>query len=210
MKGKCGVRSAECGMGTRISRIGKKAPCFFIFAIAALVHLAARGQGHEIPPLNPPHGELTPTFWEQHGWQLVLAMAVVIGVAALLIAWLRRPRHVVPEPPAVVARRALEKWRGRKEDGVLAVEVSRIVKRYVMAAFNFSPEEMTTTEFRAALQTHSEIRPEFAAATGDFLRRCDEWKFAPTPPAPQLGAVEGALELVNKMEASRAPVVAKT
>ncbi|HWF19169.1 MAG TPA: DUF4381 family protein [Verrucomicrobiae bacterium] len=177
----------------------------FIFLVNA-----ARGQGHELPPLQPPHGDLAPTFWEQHGWQVVLAAAFCVLVIGWIIIWLRRPKVFIPEPPAIVARRALESWRGQAQDGALVADVSRVLRRYVMAAFNFPSEELTTTEFRKALQSHSQIAPDIASATGDFLRRCDEWKFAPTPPAPQLGAVAVALELVNKMEASRAPVPVKT
>lgn len=180
------------------------------FACTTFLPIIARGQGHEIPPLRPPHGELDPTFWQQHGWQVLLAVAIFFVISVLFVLFLRRPRRVAIEPPAIVARRALEKHRNRPETGALVAEVSRVLKRYVMAAFQFPPEELTTTEFRKALRSHADINPELAVATADFLRRCDQWKFAPAPPTPHLGAVGGALELVEKMEASRAPVVVKT
>ena len=178
--------------------------------ICALTIAHARGQGHEIPQLRPPHGELNPTFWEQHGWQVLLGAALFAVAVAMVIFLLRRPKRIVPEPPGLVARRALESWRNRAEDGALAADVSRVLRRYVRTAFHFPNEELTTTEFRAALQSNSQIAPELATATSHFLRRCDEWKFAPAPPAPQLGAVATALELVDKMEASRPPVIEKT
>ncbi|MDB6023131.1 MAG: hypothetical protein JWQ04_2988 [Pedosphaera sp.] len=169
----------------------------------------ARGQGHELPPLEPPHGELLPSFWELHGWQVVLAAVVMIGIVALTVGWLRRPRQVVLEPPGIAARRALESRRNRAEDGQLVAEVSRVLKHYVMTAFHFPPQELTTTEFRKTLQSHPEIKPELAEVTADFLRRCDQWKFSPAPPTPKLGAVAGALELVDKLESSRAPADGK-
>ncbi len=170
----------------------------------------ARADGPEkLPPLLPPHGELRQTFWELHGWQCVAGAVVALGIIVAGIIWLRRPRQLIVEPPGVLARRALELLRGRPEDGALVMNVSRILKRYVMAALNLPPEELTTTEFRQTLQAQPEIKPDLAAATGEFLKRCDEWKFAPERPTPQLGAVEGALELVEKLELSRQPVADK-
>jgi hypothetical protein len=161
----------------------------------------------KIPELLPPQPELPATFWELHGWQCVLGGVVFVGIVIAGIVWLRHPRAVVIEPPDVQARHALEKLRGQKEDGALVMNVSRILKRYVIAALKLPPEELTTTEFRRALQEQPQVAPELAATTGDFLRRCDEWKFAPEHPVGKLGAVEGALEIVEKLEASRQPAV---
>jgi hypothetical protein len=161
----------------------------------------------KIPELLPPQPELPATFWELHGWQCVLGAAAFIVIVIVGIVWLRRPRAMVIEPPDVQARHALEKLRGQKEDGALVMNVSRILKRYVIAALKLPAAELTTTEFRRALQEQPQVAPELAATTGDFLRRCDEWKFAPEHPVEKLGAVEGALEIVEKLEASRQPAV---
>jgi hypothetical protein len=159
----------------------------------------------KIPELLPPQPELPTTFWEAHGWQCILGGVVFVGIVIAVIVWLRRPRVVVIEPPVTQARQALEKLRGQKEDGALVMNVSRILKRYVIAALNLPAAELTTTEFRHALQEQPQVAPELAVSTGNFLQRCDEWKFAPERPAEKLGAVDGALELVEKLEAARKP-----
>ncbi|HZV35127.1 MAG TPA: hypothetical protein VFB72_11190 [Verrucomicrobiae bacterium] len=153
---------------------------------------------------------MAPTFWEQHGWHVIAGAAFCLALIALIIFWLRRPKIVIAEPPATAARRALESWRNRAEDGALVADVTRVVRRYVVCAFNLPSEELTTTEFRKALLSDPHIPRDVGAAAGDFLRRCDQWKFAPAPPAPPLEAVAFALELINKMEAARAPVPANT
>jgi hypothetical protein len=161
----------------------------------------------KIPALLPPHPELHATFWELHGWQCVVGALVFVSFVAAVIVWVRRPRAVMIASPAMQARHALEKLRDQPEDGVLVMTVSRILKRYVLSVLKLPPEELTTAEFRHALQAQPQVQPELAAATGDFLRRCDEWKFAPEHPAEKLGAVENALELVEQLEASRPPVI---
>lgn len=182
----------------------KRGVGWLMFICAVVLPAVTHGQGHEIPPLQPPHGELAPTYWEQHGWLVLTGAALLLLGLFLFIVWLRHPKQVIPEPPGIVARRALESWRNRPENGALVADVSRVIRRYVMAAFNFTHDELTTTEFRDALQSNIQIAPELAAATGDFLRRCDQWKFAPNPPTPKLGAVTSALELVDKLEMNRA------
>ncbi len=98
-----------------------------------------------------------------------------------------------------------------------------MLRRYVVAAFELPPDELVTSEFCRLLAGHERIGPELAAAVGEFLRRCDEHKFAPphspTPmewdsasslssptgrmPGPP-GAAARALELVELGEARRA------
>jgi hypothetical protein len=174
--------------------------CRLVTACLGLYSRFAFAQSPLAPVLRPPHGELPPSFWELHGWQVVLAGAVFLAMVVLGILWSRRPRPVVVEAPIVIARRALEKLRGRSGKDSLDMEVSRILKRYVLAALQLPPEELTTTELCGILKTHPQINPELARLVGDFLRGCDEWKFSAAPTAPQLGAVTGALDLVEKIE----------
>ena len=104
---------------------------------------------------------------------------------------------VAVEPPIEKARRELEALRGRVVDDKLVADVSRVVRRYLWAAFRFSPGELTTTEIHRFLQTHPRINPNVAATIGNFLRRCEEWKFAPAPPSPQPAFVQEAADLVE-------------
>jgi hypothetical protein len=152
------------------------------------------------PELQPPHGEFPPSFWELHGWQIILAASIFLAIVVLAILWLRRPKPVVIEPPVVIARCALEKLRSRPGKASLDLEVSRILKRYALAALQLPPEELTTVELCGILKSHPQISPELAAHLGDFLRHCDECKFSPSPSTPELGAVTGALDLVEKIE----------
>ncbi|MDB6065511.1 MAG: hypothetical protein JWR26_1719 [Pedosphaera sp.] len=155
----------------------------------------------KIPPLHPPHDALQSSYWEQHRWPiLITAGGAVLALAALSTVLLMRSKSVVVTPPVALARRALESLRGRQEDGQVLMEVSRIVRRYINFAFGFPPAELTTAETQQALQSHSKINPELAAGITDFLHRCDISKFAPGPPAGQIGAVARALELVEKVE----------
>ncbi len=157
--------------------------------------------------LRPPRGELHPSFWEQHGWLIALAAIAILAGIGFWLRWRRRTSPAEALPPEVLARRALEALRGRAEDAVLAAEASRILRRYLVAAYGLPPEELTTTELREALQSHPQAGPELVAALSGFLRHCDERKFAPVPPAATITAVARALELVETVEAHRRPML---
>lgn len=174
----------------------------FCFGFVCFAALAADDNNMR---LVPPHGELGSSFWEQYGGWIVAASLLDLLVLAFGIAWLRRPRPPVITPPDVLARSDLEAMRDRPEDASLLVEVSRAFRRYVASALNLPPGELTTAEFQRALQSPPRTSPELAAAITAFLRRCDERKFAPAPPAPPAGFVPLALELVDGIERQRRP-----
>jgi hypothetical protein len=181
----------------------------FYFASLVVFPITALAQEQQPPPLLPPHDLMPASFWEQHGWQVIAAAAGAVIVLALLILWLCRARPVVIEPPIVVARRALAKLQGRAEDGLLVAEVSQILKRYVLAALQLPPDEFTSAEFRTMLGGRPEFNAELSREIGDFLRRCDEWKFAHVPPVGQLNAVAHAFDLVDRTNAARAAFAAQ-
>src|SRR5204862_7846829 len=110
--------------------------------------VSALGQEGTIPALRPPRPELRPSFLEQHGWVVVLAVAVVLVAIARWARWRARSKPVVVVPPEALARTALENLRSRTEDVALAGEVSRILRRYVAAAFNLPPDELTPAELQ--------------------------------------------------------------
>jgi hypothetical protein len=153
--------------------------------------------------LKTPKDILPPSFSAQRGWLIGLAVVVTLAAVAYWISWLRRTKPLVITPPDVLARSALDALHGKTEDGELVSEVSRVLRHYVMAAFSLPPDEFTTTELQKALQLHPQISPELADAIIQFLRRCDEWKFAPAPSAAPAGVAASALELLEKTEPQR-------
>ena len=146
-----------------------------------------------IPPLRPSRAEIPPTFWEQHGVWVTIAGALVLGVVAFGVWWLPRPKPAVVVPPEAEARQALGSLRHKPEDGALLSQVSQILRRYVSAAFGLPPGEMTTTDFCRTIAGQARVGEKLSAALGDFLRKCDERKFAP-PSAAATGKMPGATD----------------
>ena len=171
-----------------------------LFCLSLNGRAAESPVGEQIPTLRPPRAEIPPTFWEQYGLWTVAGGVVLLVAVAVLIWFLRRPRPEVIVPPAEVARRGLEPLLKEPESGAVLSQVSGILRRYFNAAFELPPGEMTTSEFCAAMETNRRIGAEFSAELCDFLRRCDERKFAPAA-SPLPGSVARALEFVSRGEA---------
>jgi hypothetical protein len=127
----------------------------------------------------------------------VLLALVLLGVAG----WFLTRRKAVPLPaPEMLARQVLAPLRRQPEEGALLSRVSQVLRHYLVAAFGLPPEELTSTEFCHLLRQSQGVGPELSAGVAEFLRRCDERKFAPAVPQPALGAVEQALEFVEAAE----------
>ena len=176
----------------------------WLAAAASLLADTNAGSPEEIPPLRPPRAEIPLTFWEKHGHWIVggsVALVALAGVAGWLLS---RPKPEDVVPPEIRARRELEQLRARAEDGALLSRVSQVLRCYVAAAFDLPPGELTTAEFCRVVAGEARIGPELAGAFSDFLRRCDERKFTPPAPRPELGAVGEALKLIAAAEARRA------
>jgi hypothetical protein len=133
----------------------------------------------------------------------VVALAIILVLAAGAgLLWLsRRPEEVVVLSPAAVARAALQGLQNRPEDEAVVSEASTVFRHYVIAAFGLPPNELTTREIQEALLSRPDADAELAARIVAFLRRCDEWKFAPVHSPAQLGAAASALELLETVEA---------
>ena len=157
----------------------------------------------KIPPLEPPKGELAPTFWEAHGWAVGFGVVAVIVLVELCWLWFRRPREVPVTPPDVLARRALEALRGAPENAEMLVKLSRLLRWYVIHSLGLPPVELTTADLRKALQSGPSVSPDLTLGITEFLRKCDECKFSPLPPTPPQGAVATALEWMDKLDRHR-------
>ncbi len=91
-------QSTPCRVGIGVS--GRSASRFTCFAARA-------ADDDNMRLLPPPHGELPPSCWEQHGWLDVAGgLAALIVVACVRIAWLSGARKPpVITPPRRLARR---------------------------------------------------------------------------------------------------------
>ncbi len=159
---------------------------------------------NDIPRLRPAYPELPPTFWDQYGGWVVVLGVVLLALVAFSVWLLLRPKPAVIVPIEVQAREELEILRKQSEDGRTLSQVSRCLRRYMAVAFHLPTDELTTAEFCRAIGNQSEIDVDLASALREFLRRCDELKFAPAQPSPPFGAAEHALNLVERGEACRA------
>ena len=156
-----------------------------------------------IPPLRPPHGEIPPTFWEQHGLWIVILGLLLLALVGVAAWFLTRPKPPVVVPPEAQARQALEPLRQQPEDGVLLSRVSQILRHYVAAAFGLPPGELTTAEFCHTIASHAGIGPELSTALSEFLRQCDQRKFSLSAPTPPFSAIAQALKLIDQAQARR-------
>lgn len=175
-----------------------------LFATQALRAATNSGASDDQLVLSPPYPELPPTFWEQHSVWIVLAAVALLALVSFTAWWCLRAKPSLVLPPEVIARQDLEALRQRLEDGPTLSQVSRALRRYIAVAFELPTHELVTSEFSRLLAGHEKVGPELAAAVGEFLRRCDERKFAPSVSPASMGAAACALELVELGEARRA------
>jgi hypothetical protein len=213
---RCEVRCSKPGAGdtrclsapSRISKAPWRASACVAFALLPFCGLGQESS-NAIPNLRPPRAEVLPTFWEQHGWWWIVAIAVVLAILVGAAVWFfLRPRQPVVVPPAVLARRELEPLQQQAEDGFVLSRVSQVLRRYIAAACGLPLEEVTTTEFCAAIRGQDRIGPALADAISDFLCQCDTRKFAPPAQVPSLAttvaegsAVKSALVFIEQAEA---------
>jgi len=157
----------------------------------------------EIPQLLPPRGEIPPGIWEQHSAAIVIGGILLLALGAVLVWFLRRPKTILPVDPEVQARQELSSLRGQPETGALLSRISGSVRRYTAAAFSLPPGELTTAEFSRAVAGNEAVGSALAESVTDFLKRCDERKFAPPMVRPPIGAADEAMRLVEVAEARR-------
>jgi hypothetical protein len=192
--------------GAIISRIWSLVfGAFLVFGVWCLVFSTSTigAQEEKIPPLRPPKNELGLSFWQRYGWWVALGALVAVVLIAFMVILLRRPKTQQVTPPQLAARRALEALRGRADDVTLAVEVSHIFRVYLYFALNLPAEELTTAELSALLRSPRLGDADLANTTSDFLKRCDEKKFAPSTDEPPVRFVDAACHLIDRLETLR-------
>jgi len=156
-----------------------------------------------LPALAPAYGELPPMFWEQHGMLVIIGLFTFLVLASLVLWKIYQPKPAIILPPEVLARNALTKLLRQPEDGKVLSEASQILRRYILAAFDFAANELTTAEFCDALANHKQIGTEVASSISDFLRECDERKFSTASSSAPLDAANRALEIIALSKKTR-------
>jgi hypothetical protein len=184
---------------------------FLIFCLSANSLLAAAPDGTSDLPassLKPPRGEIQPSSWEQHGPLVVVGAIILLALLALAILLLLRPKPPRPPIPAAEqARNQLEPLRHQPENGARLSRTSQILHGYLASGLGIAGE-LTTAELCQAVAQNREMGPDFAREIGEFLRDCDVRKFAPNPPATPVGAVAGALRIIEQCESRQAELKA--
>lgn len=168
-----------------------------------LLQAAAAVPAEEKMTLRPPHPEIPPTFWEQyHSW-IIFGSFGALGIILLLVWLIRRPKPVAVVPIEVQTRNELEALRAQPETGATISTISRSLRNYFTIAFDFPAEELTTAELNRLLTANQSIGPKLSTQVVDFLKRCDQLKFAPASEISSDTALR-ALELLELAERRRA------
>jgi len=153
-----------------------------------------------IPELRPPKGHIAFDIPES----AILNGAVLIAFGALMIGraiQARRPQPPKPaEPPAILARRALEAASGP----TIIQDCVQILRRYLFNAFGVGWEGATNPEFCAVFATHPRADADSVAALESFFSKSDLARFA-SHEAEDLAVtcVSRALALVEYLEVRR-------
>ncbi|MFO1488938.1 MAG: hypothetical protein U1F65_10710 [Verrucomicrobiota bacterium] len=93
--------------------------------------------------------------------------------------------------------------RQKPEDGSTLSQISQVLRRYFIAAFQLPAGESTTAEFCRLLSADERFAGGLASAVTEFLQRCDEQKFSPAKSPARLDAAERALAMIDQAEARR-------
>ena len=177
----------------------------FVVLLFSALSLAAQTNSNMLPPLAPAYGVMRPTFWEQYGTEITIG-AIVFLVIATGLVWIAllpaSPAKALP--PEAKARNALAKLSLEPETGAVLSEISQVLRHYVIEALGIPEGEWTTSEFAAALANNEKAELNMTLKISNFLRECDQRKFAPANAGASLGAAKRALEIVSEMEKQRA------
>jgi len=155
----------------------------------------------DLGKLRPPRAEIPPTFWERYNIWIIAASLIFLALIGIIVWIVTRPKPPIIVPPEIRAKQALDLLLNKPEDGLVLSRVSQILRHYIADAFALPPGELTTTEFCRLIAGHEGVGPELAGTISDFLRRCDERKFTPSPPSAPITAPATALKLVETAQA---------
>jgi hypothetical protein len=149
-----------------------------------------------IPPLRPPRTEIPQGFWEKNSLLFAIVTLLALGTLGLALVIIRRHRQLPCVHPASEAREALRLLAAKPEDGSAISLVSRILRRYFTISFGLPEEELTTSEFSAAMRACEPLGQDLANQVAFFFAGCDQKKFAEVTLAGPPWALPEALRLI--------------
>lgn len=155
-----------------------------------------------IPDLRPPKDHIAIDIPEA----AILNGAILLAFLVLIVGRIVQLRKPLPppvvEPPASVARRALQGVGGPN----LIADCAHIVRRYLHDQFGVGPEGATTRELCAAYALHPASQTDALAALTAYLSESDLALFAPAEAPFAETCVSRALEVIDRLEV-RSPVM---
>ena len=152
--------------------------------------LAALSQSPATPPAQPQLPEIKDIappmdIFPWPTWMVVcaiiVALAVLAGIAALIVKKMRDKPKPPPPTPHEIAMRELEALRPqveRQPPYEFSIAVSEVLRSYIGAQYRLHAREQTSPEFLAAISRSVKFSENEKGLLAGFLERCDLIKFA--------------------------------
>ncbi|MBL69001.1 MAG: hypothetical protein CMO74_11225 [Verrucomicrobiales bacterium] len=132
--------------------------------------------------IKPPIENSDPWSWLP--WAFALAVLLAFLVAGLLWVYRRTGETPPGEPPHIEAMRKLSECKKLiGEPATVCALLSDTIRVYLAEKFTLQASERTTDEILDHLRTCTLLNKEELGLAEDFLRECDDAKFAGTDPS---------------------------
>ncbi len=112
---------------------------------------------------------------------IILALAVLAGIATLIVKKMRDKPKPKPPTPREIALRELEALRPQVERQPpydFSIAVSDVLRSYIGGQYRLHAREQTSTEFLAEISRSVKFSGNEKDLLAGFLERCDLIKFA--------------------------------
>ena len=112
---------------------------------------------------------------------ILIALAVLAGIAALILKKIRdKPKPPLPTPREIALREleALRPQVERQTPYEFSIAVSEVLRSYIGAQYHLHAREQTSPEFLAAISRSVKFSGNEKDLLAGFLERCDLIKFA--------------------------------
>ena len=151
--------------------------------LAAIQTAPAPPAGPELPEIKDiaPPMDIFPWPTWMVVCAIIVALAVLAGIAALIVKKMRDKPKPPPPTPREIAIRELEALRPQvegKQPYDFSIAVSDVLRGYIGAQYRLHAREQTSPEFLAAISRSVKFSENEKSLLAGFLERCDLIKFA--------------------------------